>query len=123
MRVGELPVVRGDAVQLRSVLMNLLDNAAKFSEHGVQPDIEVGSHPIGRHHRVEVRDRGRGVPVEARERVFAPFARLDKSVAGAGIGLATCRRIVEAHGGTMGVDARDGGGSVFWFDLPAVDVP
>ena len=59
---------------------------------------------------------------EAQERVFAPFARLDKSVAGAGIGLATCRRIIEAHGGSMGVATREGGGSVFWFELPAVEV-
>jgi signal transduction histidine kinase len=119
-RVGELPVVRGDAVQLRSVLMNLLDNAVKFTEDGAELDLEVDARLIGPHHRIEVRDRGRGIPLDAQERVFAPFARLDKSVAGAGIGLATCRRIVEAHGGSMGVRSREGGGSVFWFELPAV---
>ena len=70
------------------------------------------------HSRIEVRDRGRGVPGDKRERVFAPLARLDKTVDGTGIGLATCRRIVEAHGGSMGVDERPGGGSVFWFELP-----
>lgn len=117
-RVGVLPVVRGDAVQLRSVLMNLLDNAAKFTDDGEAPEIEVDSHPVGDGNRIEVRDRGRGVPAEARERVFGPLARLDKSVEGAGIGLATCRRIVEAHGGAIGVAERDGGGSVFWFELP-----
>jgi len=119
--VGELPAVRGDAGQLRSVLMNLVDNAAKFTVPGAEPDIEVDSVPIDGHHRVEVRDRGRGVPAEKRERVFAPLARLDKSVEGSGIGLATCRRIVEAHGGRMGVDDRDGGGAVFWFELPRAD--
>ena len=72
-------------------------------------------------HRIEVRDRGRGVPADRSERIFAPLARLDKSVEGVGIGLATCRRVVEAHGGTMGVLQRDGGGSVFWFDLPFAD--
>ena len=120
-RVGELPVAHGDAAQLRSVLMNLLDNAAKFTEDGDVPDIEVDAHPVGAHHRIEVRDRGRGVPAEARERIFAPLTRLDKSVAGVGIGLATCRRIVEAHGGSVGVTDRAGGGSVFWFELPVVD--
>ena len=120
-QVGELPVARGDAAQLRSVLMNLVDNAAKFTEDGDAPAIEVDSHPVDGRHRIEVRDRGRGVPAEARERVFAPLARLDKSVAGVGIGLATGRRIVEAHGGSMGVTDRDGGGSVFWFELPVVD--
>lgn len=118
---GDLPVARGDAAQLRSVLMNLIDNAAKFTVDGERPEIEVHSRPHAGRNRIEVRDRGRGVPVEQRERVFAPLARLDKSVEGVGIGLATSRRIVEAHGGAMGVEARDGGGSVFWFELPAVD--
>ncbi|MCW2736618.1 GAF domain-containing sensor histidine kinase [Nocardioides sp.] len=118
---GTLPMARGDAAQLRSVLMNLIDNAAKFTEDGQRPAIEVDAHPAGGRQRIEVRDRGRGVPAEQRERVFAPLARLDKSVEGVGIGLATCRRIVEAHGGSMGVDAREGGGSVFWFELPVVD--
>jgi signal transduction histidine kinase len=120
---GELPVARGDAVQLRSVLMNLLDNAAKFTTEGEQPQIEVAARTRRGRHRIEVRDRGRGVPAEKTERVFAPLARLDKSVEGSGIGLATCRRIVEAHGGSMGVEARDGGGSVFWFELPAAGAP
>ncbi len=117
--VGDLPVVRGDAAQLRSVLMNLVDNAAKFTDDGRDPEIEVGFRVVAGRPRVEVRDRGRGVPVDGRERIFAPFTRLDKSVEGAGIGLATCRRIIEAHGGSVGVEDRDGGGSVFWFELPA----
>ena len=120
--VGDLPVVRGDAAQLRSVLMNLVDNAAKFADDGEAPEIEVGSRTVGGRPRVEVRDRGRGVPADRRERIFAPLVRLDKSVEGVGIGLATCRRIVEAHGGTMGVEGREGGGSVFWFELPSPDV-
>ncbi|MCP3421121.1 ATP-binding protein [Nocardioides pinisoli] len=119
--VGELPLVRGDAGQLRSVLMNLIDNAAKFTVPGEEPDVEVDSMPVEGHHRIEVRDRGRGIPEEKRERVFAPLARLDKTVEGSGIGLATCRRIVEAHGGQMGVEDRAGGGSVFWFELPRAE--
>jgi signal transduction histidine kinase len=121
-RVGDLPPARGDAVQLRSVLMNLLDNAAKFTRDGERPDIEVDARRVDARNRVEVRDRGRGVATEHQERVFAPLARLDKTVDGTGIGLATCRRIIEAHGGAMGVEPRDGGGSVFWFELPAVEV-
>ena len=121
-QVGELPVARGDAVQLRSVLMNLVGNAAKFTEGGAGPEIEIAGSSLDGRNRVEVRDRGRGVPPEARERIFAPLARLDKSVEGVGIGLATCRRIIEAHGGSIGVAGREGGGSVFWFELPAVDL-
>ena len=110
--------MRGDAAQLRSVLMNLVDNAAKFTDDGETPEIEVGRPDVDGRHRIEVRDRGRGVPADRSERIFAPLARLDKSVEGVGIGLATCRRVVEAHGGTMGVEEREGGGSVFWFDCP-----
>lgn len=119
--VGELPRVRGDAAQLRSVLMNLVDNAVKFTAEGEGPCIEVASATVEGHHRIEVRDRGRGIPADKRERVFAPLARLDKTVEGSGIGLATCRRIIEAHGGTMGVEDREGGGSVFWIELPVVE--
>jgi K+-sensing histidine kinase KdpD len=118
---GALPVVRGDSAQLRSVLMNLVDNAVKFTDDGEVPEIEVDSRLLDGRHHIEVRDRGRGVPADRSERIFAPLVRLDKSVEGVGIGLATCRRIVEAHGGTMGVVQRDGGGSVFWFDLPFAD--
>ncbi len=122
-RVGDLPVVRGDAGQLRSVLMNLVDNAAKFTADGEVPEIEVDTRLVDGRPRVEVRDRGRGVPADSRERIFAPLARLDKQVEGAGIGLATCRRVVEAHGGSMGVEERVGGGSVFWFELPGEGDP
>lgn len=122
-RASSLPIVRGDSAQLRSVLMNLVGNAAKFTDDGERPEIEVDATLLDDRHRIEVRDRGRGVPEAARERIFAPLARLDKRVEGAGIGLATCRRIVEAHGGSIGVLARAGGGSVFWFELPAVDQP
>ncbi|CAM3623040.1 sensor histidine kinase [Nocardioides zeicaulis] len=119
--VRDLPVVRGDAVQLRAVLMNLVDNAAKFTEPGEEPDIEVvGTTTDDGLPRIEVRDRGRGVPDDKRERVFAPLARLDKTVEGSGLGLATCRRVIESHGGVIGVDPREGGGSVFWFELPGL---
>ncbi|RYB95481.1 GAF domain-containing sensor histidine kinase [Nocardioides oleivorans] len=122
-KVGPLPLAQGDGSQLRSVLMNLLDNAVKFTLDGEEPEVEVDSHPVDAGNRIEVRDRGRGIPAEKEERVFAPLARLDKSVEGSGIGLATCRRIVEAHGGSMGVEARDGGGTTFWFLLPVVEEP
>ena len=100
--------------------MNLVDNAAKFTVAGEEPEVEVDSVPIDGHHRRGARPGPRS-PEEKRERVFAPLARLDKTVEGSGIGLATCRRIVEAHGGQMGVEDREGGGAVFWFELPRAD--
>lgn len=116
--VGALPLVTGDPSQLRSVLQNLIDNAVKFTGAGEVPDIDVSAADVAGGHRIEIADRGRGVSPEHNEHVFAPLARLDRRMPGFGIGLATCRRIVEAHGGRIGVDQRDGGGAVFWFELP-----
>lgn len=116
--VEHLPVVLGDATQLRMVMQNLLGNASKFVVAGEKPDITVSASETVDGWRVEVADRGRGVAEADRERVFEPLARLDKRVPGNGIGLATCRRIVAAHGGTIGLDPRPGGGVVAWFELP-----
>ena len=117
--VGALPVVRGDAAQLRAVLQNLVDNAAKFTPPSARPDISVSARRGDRCWRIEVADRGPGIPVTARETVFEPLTRLDPTVEGAGIGLATCRRIVEAHRGRIGIEDNPGGGAVLWFELPA----
>ena len=64
-------------------------------------------------------DRGPGIPEDQRERVFQPLARIDDDVEGSGIGLSTCRRIVEAHGGRIGLTNTAYGGTCAWFELPA----
>jgi signal transduction histidine kinase len=69
--------------------------------------------------RIEVSDSGTGIPVDQRHRVFEPLARVDTSVEGSGIGLTTCRRIVEAHGGRIGIEESILGGTCAWFELPA----
>ena len=115
-RVGELPVVRGDEVQLRTVLQNLVANAVKFSPGGSPVEVSADRLPAG--WWIGVADRGPGIPEVDRERAFEPLVRLDRSQPGSGIGLATCRRIVEAHGGRMGIVDHEGGGSVVWFELP-----
>jgi signal transduction histidine kinase len=116
--VGPLPTVFGDPVQLRAILQNLIANAAKFTRPGQPPHIDINALRLDDHWRVDVTDRGPGVPEEHRLRVFDPLARVDESVEGSGIGLATCRRIVESHGGTIGLDPADGGGTRAWFTLP-----
>ena len=68
--------------------------------------------------QVSITDNGRGIPPEHRSRVFEPLARADASVAGSGIGLATCRRIVEAHDGTIGLEPVPTGGTRVWFEIP-----
>ena len=111
-----LPVVRGDAGQLRTLMEHLLGNALNFSPWN-EP-VEITGEPVATGWRVNVADHGPGVPLEERKRVFDPLVRLDRTVPGSGLGLATCRRIVTAHNGRIGIDDRPGGGSVVWFELP-----
>ena len=114
---GPLPEVRGDAAQLRRVLMNLLGNALKF--RGEEPPrVEVSAEPEGEEWIVTVRDNGVGVDPRRATRIFGMFARGDAGAGGTGIGLAVTRRVVEAHGGRIWVEAADGGGSAFRFTLP-----
>jgi signal transduction histidine kinase len=115
--VGELPEVEADPRQLRRVLQNLVSNALRF-RRGETVRIEVTSLSDAREWVVSVRDDGLGVPPQHARRIFGMFARLDSSADGIGIGLAVCRRIVEAHGGRIWVEPADGGGSVFRFTLP-----
>lgn len=117
--VGHLPTVTGDPVQLRAVVQNLVANAAKFTRPGESASIEIDAHRVDGLWRVEVCDQGLGVPPDQRERVFQPLVRVDESVDGSGIGLTTCRRIVEAHGGRIGLTEAPGGGTCAWFEVPA----
>ena len=115
-RTGVLPSVRGDAAQLRVLFRNLLTNAVKFSPPGAPVTVSATSLDTG--WRISVTDQGPGVPEEHRDRVFEPMVRLDTRAPGTGIGLATCRRIVEAHGGRIGVAENPDGGASLWFELP-----
>jgi K+-sensing histidine kinase KdpD len=115
--VGPLPTVTGDEVQLRAVLQNLVANSAKFAAPGERARIEVrGTTADG--WRLEVVDHGLGVPDADRGRVFLPLARAHEAVEGHGIGLATVRRIVDAHHGRIGIDETPGGGATVWIELP-----
>ncbi|ROR64789.1 sensor histidine kinase [Agrococcus jenensis] len=118
--VGELPRISGDATQLRALMQNLLANALKFSAAGgAQPTIEVRAHELTAGWRITVDDDGPGVPAEQRERVFGLLERGEGAdVEGLGIGLSTCRRIVEAHGGRIGIDDAELGGASVWVVLP-----
>jgi signal transduction histidine kinase len=116
-----IPNSRADAVLLRRVIDNLLDNADKYTEDA-KCAIELTAHRAGSDIVIEVRDRGMGVAPEDAERVFEPFFRADRSRArargGYGLGLALARRIVEAHAGTLKLLPRPGGGTVARIELP-----
>ncbi|MCU0985561.1 MAG: PAS-domain containing protein [Acetobacteraceae bacterium] len=122
---GVPAALRGDAGRIRQILLNLVSNAVKFSQRG-QILVSVTRDP-GRGLRFAVADRGPGVPPEQRSLLFQPFSQLEgpdaRRTGGTGLGLAICRRLVELLGGAVGIDARPGGGSIFWFslDLPEAE--
>jgi signal transduction histidine kinase len=115
--VDELPEVCGDARQLRRVLQNLVVNAVKFRS-GAPPRIAVSAAEGQDGWIVTVADNGRGVAAKDSARIFGMFSRAHHDLEGSGIGLAVCRRVVEAHGGRLWVEPADGGGSAFRFTLP-----
>jgi len=113
--------VRADATRFRQVLMNLLGNAIKFTPEGGK--IELAARQVGEAIRVEIRDSGPGIPVEERQRIFEAFHRLqqsEKGTEGTGLGLAITKRLVELHGGHLGLESDLGLGSCFYFTLPSV---
>jgi two-component system, OmpR family, sensor kinase len=117
---GPLPRLVADPSMLRRVLDNLLDNAAKYSE--APSPVEVVARRDGGAFLVSVRDEGIGVDPVDLPRLFTPFFRTDRSRArgsgGVGLGLALAKRIVEAHGGTIGVESHPGLGTTVRFSVP-----
>ncbi len=118
----DLPTVCASETRLRQIFTNLLSNAIKFSREGVAPQVEIQWEKLPDAYRFLVKDNGIGIPEEYRERIFELFTRLkEKDVAGTGIGLAIVKRIVEDHGGELGVESKVGEGSTFWFTLPLTE--
>lgn len=109
----------GDPTLLRAVLQNLVANALKFTAAaGRTPRVGIEAHEVQGGWRVTVDDNGPGVPSPDRERVFALMERGNSDAEGLGIGLSTCRRVIEAHGGRIGLDESPLGGARVWLLLP-----
>jgi signal transduction histidine kinase len=113
-----LPTVRGDAERLRQVLMNLIDNAIKYSPAG--DEVEVRAYAEDGRVRIDVIDRGAGIAREDQRLIFEKFGRVTTGNArpGTGLGLFIARSIAEAHGGTLEVASAPDQGSTFTLDLP-----
>jgi PAS domain S-box-containing protein len=115
-----LPLVRADSQRIRQVLVNLVDNAAKYCPPGTR--IEVSAEPDGEVLRVSVCDKGPGISREDRQFVFEAFRRGSETYArrkkGAGLGLAICKGIIEAHGGRIWIEDHGGPGTTVSFTLP-----
>mgnify|MGYP001191473385 FL=1 len=114
-----LPLVRADAQRVRQVLLNLMSNAAKFTDEGqITLEAEVGDEFV----TISVSDTGIGIGTEAQKRLFIPFQQVDGSTTrragGTGLGLAISRSFVEVQGGEIWVESEPGKGSTFSFTLP-----
>lgn len=118
-QAADLTVI-GDEDRVVQVVVNLLSNAIKFSPAGIEVSLRVApDHGVA---RIEVLDRGPGVPDESRDLIFEPFRQAEgtdvRQKGGSGLGLAICKAIIDQHHGEIGYRPRDGGGSRFWFTLP-----
>jgi len=120
---GCLPTVAGNRTMICLVLQNLIGNAVKFCRDGT-PQVHVSCETTGKEHVFTVEDNGIGVDPDRAEDIFRAFTRLHnrKEYPGSGIGLATCRRIVERHGGRIWAQPGPVEGSLFRFTLPAQGV-
>lgn len=112
--------IMGDPDRLDQLLTNLVSNAIKHSPPGETVEVHCGQH--GGFARIEVRDRGAGIPESFRERIFGKFAMADASDSrtrgGTGLGLSIVREIAKKHAGEVGFSDREGGGTVFHVDIP-----
>ena len=119
----ELPMLHADPMFMQQVLVNLLENAAKYSPAGSEIEMSASAEPDSV--VLAVADRGPGVPENMRQSIFEKFVRGQhtRHLAGAGLGLAICRAIATAHDGMTWVEPRPGGGSIFRFAIPREEPP
>jgi len=113
--------VRADPLRFKQMLMNLAANAIKFTPEGGR--IELTARQRDDQVRVEVRDNGPGIPADQQQRIFEAFFRLRETgsaTEGTGLGLAITARLVELHGGQLGIESQPGEGACFYFSLPLV---
>jgi CheY-like chemotaxis protein len=120
----DIPILRADAMRVRQVMINLLSNAAKFTEQGtitISAYVEVGTNNQPEV-IVRVTDTGLGIAREDQDKLFQPFSQVDTSptrkTGGTGLGLSISRRLIELHGGKIDVISKPNQGSTFYFTLP-----
>ena len=110
-----------DALLIEQVLMNLLENAIKYTPK--ETPLDLSAMLKGDSLLVELADRGPGIPKEEEKRIFDKFVRGSAASRGIGLGLAICQAIITAHGGHIWAENRPGGGAVFRFALPISGKP
>ena len=114
-----IPIGRGDERRLTQVLLNLVGNAIKFTDHG---SVEISARRVDSSFEIAVKDTGPGIAPEDQSKIFEEFQQVDNSSTrqkgGSGLGLAISKRIVEMHGGTINVQSVLGEGSTFRILIP-----
>ncbi|MGB8226935.1 MAG: ATP-binding protein [Sedimentisphaerales bacterium] len=116
-----LPLIKGRFVQIRQVMHQLITNSLKYHKNDIPPEIVIRAYPQDNQMVcIEVEDNGIGIKEEYLNYAFNPFKRLhtEQSYEGVGIGLTICKKIVERHGGQIGIRSVYGQGTVVWFILP-----
>jgi light-regulated signal transduction histidine kinase (bacteriophytochrome) len=116
-----LLTVYGDPSQVHQLFQNLIANGLRFHRDGIPPAMTISSYPMQNNMvRFDVQDNGIGIDPEYHERIFVMFKRLHPPTLykGTGIGLAICKKIVQRHGGEIGVKSTPGEWTTFWFTLP-----
>jgi two-component system, OmpR family, sensor histidine kinase KdpD len=115
-----MPPVMADATRIAQVISNLVSNAVRYSPAGTK--IDVSAHQVGEMIQIDVSDEGEGIPATDRTLVFEAFRQLDRKneghKKGAGLGLAICKGMVEAHGGHIWIQDRPGAGTTISFTIP-----
>ena len=117
----DLPLISFDPLLIEQVLVNLLDNAMKYTPP--ETPIEISAHVKDGEIVVEVADRGKGIPTGEEEKIFEKFVRGSATGGGIGLGLTICRAIIAAHGGWIRAENRTDGGALFRFSLPLAKQP
>jgi light-regulated signal transduction histidine kinase (bacteriophytochrome) len=117
----KLPLIKGNHIQLIQLFQNLIGNGIKFKGQS-KPEITIDCRGKGDFFLFTVKDNGIGIKEADKNKIFEMFTRLHpkEEYDGTGIGLATCKKIVERHGGEIWVESEPGHGSIFFFTLPAI---
>jgi two-component system phosphate regulon sensor histidine kinase PhoR len=121
--INRIPPIFVDREKVKEVIENLIENAIKFNDKK-KKRVEISARPLRSEKfiRVEIKDNGPGIPPEEMNKIFSKFYQIEEfftgQVEGAGLGLAVVKEVVEAHGGKVGVESKQGRGSKFFFTLP-----